>query len=301
MSEEKNELVVFNEVKAEVAKYKGLNAELEFDYADPKGEKDARSHIFKLRGVKTKIGLVHKSAKAEALAYCREVDGVKNFLLGETEDMIAVHVKPLTAIVEAKAKIEADRVEVERIEAERVEQERIDAIARREEEAAKKEAELQAKEDAIRKAEEERQVEIKAEDDRLAREREILEAEKKAEQDAVKRADQARKDAEAKAKQDKKYAAAKAEQEKQEAIEAEKEKARQAERERVAKENAAKMEAERIAEVERKRVENKKHRKKIETEIAESLFPFLGTNSALAINIVSAIKEGTIPNLTISY
>ena len=300
MSEEKNELVVFNEVRAKVALYKEANAEMQFDYADPKGEKEARSHIFKLRGVKTKIAAVHKTAKAEALAYCREVDGVKNFLLGETEDMIQVHVTPLKEIADAKAKVEADRIEAERIEAERIEQERLDAIAKREEEAAKKEAELQAKQDAIDNAEAERLAKIEADEAQLAQERREFEAAKQAEADAKQREEQARKDAEAKAEQDKKEAAAKAEQEKADAVLAEKEKARKVEVERVAKEKAAKLEAERIAEKERKRVVNRKHRKSVEDQAISGFEAALGSGCC-AEDIVLAIKKGEIPNVTISY
>ena len=50
-----NELVVFDPVKAELAEYKKQNASLDFDYEDPQGNKDARSHIYKLRQAKTKI------------------------------------------------------------------------------------------------------------------------------------------------------------------------------------------------------------------------------------------------------
>jgi len=50
-----NSLIVFDEVKAEVAKFKELNADMGFDYNDPQDEKYARSHVFKLRKTKGQI------------------------------------------------------------------------------------------------------------------------------------------------------------------------------------------------------------------------------------------------------
>jgi len=54
-----NELAVFDEVTATLAKYKVENENLVFDYRDPKGEKEARSHIAKLRKAKSKIAAIH--------------------------------------------------------------------------------------------------------------------------------------------------------------------------------------------------------------------------------------------------
>ena len=86
-----NELVVFDPVKAELAEYKKENASLVFDYEDPQGNKDARSHIYKLRQAKTKIADIHKEAKAEAWGICKLLDGEKNDLTAEVEAMIDFH------------------------------------------------------------------------------------------------------------------------------------------------------------------------------------------------------------------
>lgn len=131
-----NELAVFDAVTATLAKAKAENATLVFDYADPDGEKDARSHISKLRKVKTKISDVHKEAKAEALALGKALDGKKRELIGEVEGMIAVHKEPLDAIeAEKQVAIDAEKKKFEEAEAKR----QADLEAR---EAAVKEEEL---------------------------------------------------------------------------------------------------------------------------------------------------------------
>ncbi len=297
---ENNKMVVFDEVKAEVAKYKVINASLDFDYADPQGEKDARSHVFKLRKVKGKIEEVRKLAKAKALAHCKAVDAEGRFLTEETVEMIDVHMNPINEIAEKKLKAEQERIEAEQAEKARIEQERLDAITKQEEELARKQAELKAKEEEAQK-----------EAERLVRENEKLEAAKQTEIDAKNREQQARKDAEEKAEQDKKLALEQAEEEKQEAIEAEKEKAREVEAERIAKEEAEKAEAKakedkRLAEekikyeAERKRVANFKHRKQIEDYASEDIDRFTD-DSNMADKILEAIKAGEISNVTINY
>lgn len=183
-----NELVVFNEVAATIAKHKAENDKLVFAYDTPEGEKDARSHIAKLRKVKTKISDVHKTAKADALAFSRKLDGKKRELIGEVDGMIAVHKDPLDAIeAEKQAVIDAEK-------------------KRLEEEEAKRQADLEAREAAVREAEEKIARE-KAEAERIVREKRIAEeaAERariqaeqkaKAEADAKELAEKKRKEAE---------------------------------------------------------------------------------------------------------
>ena len=104
-----NELVVFNEVVATLAEYKDANEKMVFDYRDSDGEKQARSHIAKLRKVKTKISDIHRDAKADALAVCKSLDTKKRELTGEVEEMIAVHKDPLDVIAaEKQAEIDAE-------------------------------------------------------------------------------------------------------------------------------------------------------------------------------------------------
>lgn len=131
-----NDLVIFDEVTATLAEYKAENKKIVFDYADKEGAKQARSHISKLRKVKTKISDVHKEAKAEALAFGRMLDGKKRELTGEVEKMIAVHKDPLDTIeAEKQAVIDAEKKKFE-------------------EEEAKRLVELEAREAAVKEAEE---------------------------------------------------------------------------------------------------------------------------------------------------
>ena len=131
-----NEMIVFDEVITIIAKYKAENEKLVFDYEDKEGAKAAKSHIMKLRKVKTKISEVHKEAKAEALAFGRKLDAKKNEYINEVEEMVNFHQKPL-----------------DDIEAEIVAQAMIE-VKKREEAEAKRVADLEARETAVREAEE---------------------------------------------------------------------------------------------------------------------------------------------------
>ena len=95
------DITKFNALRAEVAKYKERNKTLVFDYRDPQGNKDARSHVFKLRKMKTMVTDVHREVKAEALAACQAIDAEKRFLISEVEEMIEVHAAPIKAIEQA--------------------------------------------------------------------------------------------------------------------------------------------------------------------------------------------------------
>lgn len=288
-----NELVKFDEVAAAIAQYKAENESLVFNYEDPQGNKDARSHIYKLRQVKTKIADIHKVAKAEALGVCRLLDGKKKELTGEVDGMIDVHYKPVKEIEEREAKKAAEKANAERLESIRIEAERVAETERREKELAEKEAAVQA------------------EQDRLAREAEKLEAAKQAEidkQTAVKAAqEQAERDrvaATAQAEQDKKDALAAAEAEKQAAVEAEQEKARQVDVARI-KKVAAEKAAEAI------RVADEDHRRQTETAAHKAIWELLDeikvdphgllNTQIAAVKIRDAIKNGKIPHVTINY
>lgn len=197
MVTETTELTVFDEVAAIIADYKVENETLVFAYETPQGEKDARSHIAKLRKIKTKVSEIHKEAKAEALAFGRRLDSKKNEYNGEVDGMIKFHKDPLDAI-------EAEKQVV------------IDAEKKRlEEEEAKRIAELEAREAAVREAEGKIAKE-KAEAERIEREKRIAEeaaatakaqAEQKAKADADAKelAEKNRKEAEA-AKEQKRIA-----------------------------------------------------------------------------------------------
>lgn len=173
MTTETTEITVFDEVAATLAEYKDENEKLEFAYDTPDGEKDARSHIAKLRKAKTEVARIHKEAKAEALAFGRRLDAKKNEYTTEVEEMIAVHKDPLDKIAaEKQAVIDAEE-------------------AKAAEEEEKRLADLEAREAAVREVEEKAAKE-KAESERIERENQI----------AAKAAETAKVEAEARAKAD---------------------------------------------------------------------------------------------------
>ena len=281
------DLAVFDEVTAEMAEYKKENASLEFDYEDPQGNKDARSHIHKLRQAKTKIADIHKVAKAESLAIGRSLDKKKNALTADVNEMIDVHYKPVKEIEERAVKAAAEKANEERLERIRVEAERVAENERREEEIAAKEKALQDKEDALIREKEKLEAAKQAEIDKQAA---VKEAQEQAERDKIAAA--------AQAEQDKKETAELAEREKQEAVEAEKERQRK-------DAEAAQEEAARLADIERKRVADKTHRDGIEAEIQQAIEEAISigadNNVGSADALVIALIDGNIPHVTINY
>jgi colicin import membrane protein len=99
-------VAVYSEFKAQLAELNELNQSLVFDYADPKQNKEARSHCAKLRKVKTAIEDRRKAAKSDALEYGRQLDGRAKELSAQVDSMIDVHMTHITAIENAeKARI----------------------------------------------------------------------------------------------------------------------------------------------------------------------------------------------------
>jgi len=78
-----------------------------FDYADPKGNKLARSYIFAIRKLKARIESARTDAKAYALAYGRTVDSQA----AELKDQVDALIKPHQDAIDAITKAEADRVQ----------------------------------------------------------------------------------------------------------------------------------------------------------------------------------------------
>ena len=102
----KNEPAVFNEFRSQLAELKQNNSAVVFDYATPKGNKEARSHIYTLRQTKGAVEKARKQAKQDALEYGRLVDQSAKEITDELEGMIEVHDAPLREIEQR----EADRV-----------------------------------------------------------------------------------------------------------------------------------------------------------------------------------------------
>lgn len=93
-----SQIVAYNEFRAQLGELKAFNEQAVFDYEDAKGNKEARSHVYKLRQTKAAVDKVRKDEKAASLEYGRQVDAQAKEIVGEIESMIAVHQRPLDEI-----------------------------------------------------------------------------------------------------------------------------------------------------------------------------------------------------------
>lgn len=91
-------LAVYDPFRAQLAELGDHNKSLVFDYESPSGNKDARSHIYKLRQVKAALDKARTAEKAASLEYGRRVDGEAKAIHEQIEGMILVHQKPLDEI-----------------------------------------------------------------------------------------------------------------------------------------------------------------------------------------------------------
>lgn len=114
---ENKPLAVYDEFRAQIAELSAHNNSMVFDYATPAGNKEARSHIYKLRQTKAALDKARKAAKEESLEYGRRVDSEAKAIAEQLEGMIAVHQKPLDEIEEReKARVEALQRDLAEIE-----------------------------------------------------------------------------------------------------------------------------------------------------------------------------------------
>src|SRR3990167_7339060 len=97
-------IAVSDEFRAQLAELREHNAKLLFDYEDPKGNEDARSHVYKLRRTKAAVDKARQAGKAASLGYGRRVHSEGKEIIGEIEAMIEVHAKPLAEIEEREKK-----------------------------------------------------------------------------------------------------------------------------------------------------------------------------------------------------
>jgi hypothetical protein len=86
----------------ELAKLEQDNAALVFQYDTPKGNKEARSHVFSLRKTKGALEKVRKEAKAESLRIGRAIDSEAAEIEARIEAMITVHQLEIDRIEEAE-------------------------------------------------------------------------------------------------------------------------------------------------------------------------------------------------------
>lgn len=97
----------FDVLLADIAEAKANAADVTFDYADPKGNREARSYIYDKRKLNARIESARKDAKAHALAYGRAVDSQA----AELKDQVDALIRPHQEAIDAIAKAEAVRVQ----------------------------------------------------------------------------------------------------------------------------------------------------------------------------------------------
>ena len=299
----------FADLRTQILKIKEENLNIVFDYEAQ--EKEARSHVAKMRKSKTAINNLHKEKKKFFLEEGRKIDAAKNELIADVEEMIAVHAEPLQKIKERKeAEIEAERQKVA-LELDWDEALQIDDLFNREREIARKEAEQARIEEEKRQKEEAERLEK----ERIAREEQIKkEAEEKAKREAEERllAEQKEKERlieeakqrEAQAKID----AENAEKKRLADIEAEKKKAEREKNEALASQKAEqeakeKAEADRLAEekrIEDARKADEDHRRTVNNLIL-SHFTDAGLSEEDGKKLIGKIITGGVPNLVINY
>jgi hypothetical protein len=98
-------IAAYDPFRSQLAELEQHNKTAVFDYASKTGNKEARSHVYKLRQTKSAIDKVRKEQKAEALEYGRRVDGEAKEIVDRIESMIELHQKPLDEIEAAQAKL----------------------------------------------------------------------------------------------------------------------------------------------------------------------------------------------------
>lgn len=111
-------LAVYDPFRAQLAELGAHNKSLVFDYETPSGNKEARSHIYKLRQVKAALDKARTAEKAASLEYGRRVDGEAKSIHEQIEGMISVHQKPLDEIeTREKERIEKHQQTIAAIQA----------------------------------------------------------------------------------------------------------------------------------------------------------------------------------------
>lgn len=93
----------YSEFRAQLATLRAENSALVFDYADEKGNKEARSHIHKLRRTKGAVEAARKTEKQASLDYGRRVDSEAKEIIEQIDEMIEVHERPIKEIEEREA------------------------------------------------------------------------------------------------------------------------------------------------------------------------------------------------------
>lgn len=110
-------IVEYNEYRAQLATLAEGNSKAVFDYRSAKGNKEARSHVYKLRQTKGAIEKVRKELKEDILVKGRLIDSEAKEITAVVESMIEVHETPLKQIEqEEAARIKGHQDKIARIE-----------------------------------------------------------------------------------------------------------------------------------------------------------------------------------------
>jgi len=91
-------IAAYDEFRSQLTALQVGNEKAVFDYRDPKGNKEARSHVYKLRQTKAAIEKVRKQEKEVYLLKGRQVDSEAKEISAVVEQMIEVHETPLKEI-----------------------------------------------------------------------------------------------------------------------------------------------------------------------------------------------------------
>jgi hypothetical protein len=338
-----NEIVLndhFTDLREQIGKIKEENEKTIFNYESEDGEREARSHVYKLRQSKSAIAKRHKEAKSDILKSGKELDAAKKELTADIEEMIEIHAAPLKAkqaridkaLAEKKALEEFNLAHDDALVEDSIfNRERV--LKLKEEAAARAEAQRVEKE-AAKRAEAER-IEHEARLKKKADEKAMIDAEEKfrAGKEAAVRKIREAEEAEVQARREAERAQREAEKTRirveKEAGEAEKRRVQElktaesrrvadlkaaedaAERRRVAekqeaeraqreKEAAEKKERERIEREEVARKADVEHRRNINAGALAALIGE-GISHVAAKKTIEAVAKGLIPNIVINY
>jgi len=330
------QIAVYNEFRAQLAELKAHNSSIVFDYEDSRGNKAARSHVYKLRQTKSAVDKARKTEKAASLEYGRQVDAQAKQIIDEIEVMIDVHAQPLEEIerreaervraiqdristirdaasatdaTDAPLSAAALRDRLQEIKAAQIDESfaefQLDAAKAKDATLAALEAQIAAAEKREAEAAELARLRKEAEE-RAQREREEQirrEAEQRAREHAEAAARREREAAEQKARQERAAAERRELELKLAAERAEREKAEAEARAQC----AADQERQRIIAEEKARADeiarreaDRKHQAKIHGAIIAALAG-CGVGEEQAKAVIAAIRKGDVPHLTIGY
>lgn len=110
-------IVAYDPFRSQLSELKTANSKVVFDYESEKGNKEARSHIYKLRQTKSAVDRVRKEQKDASLQYGRRVDAQAKEIITEIEEMIDIHQAPIDRIEQReKDRIAGHQEKMERLQ-----------------------------------------------------------------------------------------------------------------------------------------------------------------------------------------